>query len=166
MRRAVFLDRDGVINIKKENGYVLSYDEFIFIPGAKEAIKILRDAGFLVIVITNQSVIGRGLIGEAELEAIHKAMQAELKEYGIQVDAIYFCPHHPDAGCECRKPAPKLIIDAAHTHKINLQHSYMIGDEDKDIEAGKRAGCKPYKVDWEFSLLDAALEILREDKPI
>jgi D-glycero-D-manno-heptose 1,7-bisphosphate phosphatase len=146
-RRAVFLDRDGTINVEKD--YLHKIEDFAFIPGAPEAIKRLKDAGLLVIVVSNQSGIGRGYFDEQAVETLHEHIQAELAAYGTSVDAFYFCPHHPDEGvgeykisCDCRKGSPGMLLQAAKEHDIDLSKSFMIGDKPADIEAGERAGCQ------------------------
>lgn len=146
-QRTVFLDRDGTINVEKN--YLHKIEEFAFIPGAPQAIKRLKDAGFLVIVVSNQSGVGRGYFDEQAVETLHKHIQEELLAYGTSIDAFYFCPHHPDEGvgdykiaCDCRKEAPGMLLRAAVEHDIDLQQSFMVGDKLADIEAGQRAGCQ------------------------
>jgi len=150
-RRAVFLDRDGTINEEKD--YLWRVEDFVFIPGAPEAIRSLREAGYLVIVVTNQSGVARGYFGMAEVEALHRHLQRELARFGTAVDAFYVCPHHPTAGqgeyrrqCDCRKGRPGLLLQAAAELGIDLAHSFMVGDKLADIEAGRRAGCAPLLV--------------------
>lgn len=143
MRRAVFLDRDGVINKKAPEGdYVTRWEDFQFLPHVAEAIAQLNSGGLRVIVITNQRCIAKGLITVAELEMMHRRMSESLAERGAQIDAIYYCPHDMQPVCRCRKPAPGMLIDAARDHRIDLPASWMIGDSDIDIEAGQAAGCK------------------------
>ena len=146
-RRAVFLDRDGTINVEKN--YLYKIADFEFIPGAQDAIKMLKAAGYLVIVVSNQAGIARGYFDESDVEQLHQHMQAELAAYGTSIDAFYFCPHHPDEGlgaykvqCECRKGKPGMLLQAALEHDLDLQHSFMVGDKLADIVAGERAGCK------------------------
>lgn len=150
-QRAIFLDRDGTIN--KYVGFLRDIDDFELLPDAAEAIRFINDHGFLVIVVTNQPVIARGEVTWDELETIHNKMETLLGEEGAYLDAIYFCPHHPDKGfageieslkinCGCRKPKPGLLLQAAKDFNIDLNQSWMIGDSLRDIEAGKNAGCK------------------------
>ena len=146
-RRAVFLDRDGTINVEKN--YLHKIEDFEFIPGAPEAIKRLKDAGFLVIVVSNQSGIGRGYFDEDAVEQLQLHIQDELARLGTSIDAFYFCPHHPDEGlgeykvvCDCRKGQPGMLLQAAREHDIDLQQSFMVGDKLADIEAGESAGCQ------------------------
>ncbi len=146
--RAVFLDRDGTINVEK--GYVHKIEDFEFIPGAPEAIGMLKDAGFLVIVVTNQSGVARGYYPIEAVHRLHRHMDDELAKLGVAVDAYYVCPHHP-AGeeeeyskvCVCRKPLPGMLMEAARDFSIDLKSSYMIGDHLSDVEAGLKAGCRP-----------------------
>lgn len=150
MQTAVFLDRDGTIN--KYNGFVKNTDEFELIPGVAAAIRRLNDAGYLVIVATNQPVIARGETTVDGLNEIHNKMETLLGNEGAYVDAIYYCPHHPHKGyegevaelkidCSCRKPKPGLLLQAAQDFNIDLSESYMIGDSENDILAGLNAGC-------------------------
>jgi D-glycero-D-manno-heptose 1,7-bisphosphate phosphatase len=146
-RRAVFLDRDGTINIEKD--YLHRPEEFEFIPGVPEAISIMKDAGYLVVVVTNQSGVARGYYGESEVERIHRHMDDLLAAQGTSVDGYYFCPHHPENGvggyrkdCDCRKPLPGMLMKAATDLHIDLSASWMVGDKLADIEAGLKAGCR------------------------
>ena len=146
-RRAVFLDRDGTINVEKD--YLYKIDDFEFITGAPEAIKRLKKAGFVVIVVSNQSGVARGYFDEDAVNRLHQHIQTELTAYGTSIDDYYFCPHHPDKGlggykldCNCRKGKPGMLLQAAFEHNLDLQHSFMVGDKLADIEAGKKAGCK------------------------
>lgn len=145
-RRAVFLDRDGTINVEK--GYVHQAHEFEFIPGAPEAIRLLNGAGFLVVVVTNQSGVARGYYDEEAVHRLHRFMDAELARDGAFVDAYYLCPHHPHHGvgpyrieCSCRKPLPGMLTGASRDMGIDLARSYLIGDKVSDVEAGLAAGC-------------------------
>lgn len=160
MRRAVFLDRDGTINEEKE--YLWRVEEFRFISGAVEAVRLLKEAGFLVVVVTNQSGIGRGYYGEQDLERLHDHMRAELEKQGTDVDACYFCPHHPHHGvgkyateCDCRKPLPGMLLQAAVDLDIDLASSWMIGDKKADIDAGFAAGCSAILVRTGYGGADA-----------
>lgn len=145
--KTVFLDRDGVINRNPPNmGFVRRWSEFNFIPNAKKAIRELTENGYRIVVVTNQSGIGRGLFSEESLTNTHSRMLAEISKAGGTIDAVYYCPHHPDAGCECRKPKPGMLIRAAREHNIELSSAYLIGDTVTDIEAGQRAGTKAFLV--------------------
>lgn len=150
-QKAIFLDRDGVIN--KHIGFLRKSEVFELIPGVIEGIKAINKSGYLAIVVTNQPVIARGECTFEELQKIHDKMETELGKEGAFLDAIYICPHHKDKGfegerpdykfdCECRKPKPGLILQAAKDFNIDLSQSYMIGDNVTDVESGKNAGCK------------------------
>jgi dolichol-phosphate mannosyltransferase len=138
--KAVFLDRDGTI--ARDVHYCRRVEDFEILPGVPEAIRLLNQNGFKVVVITNQSGIARGYFTEETLAQIHQVMKAKLAEHGARVDAIYYCPHHPDEGCECRKPKPKLILQAAEEMGLSLEASCMVGDMQQDMKAGRAAGCK------------------------
>ncbi len=143
MKRAVFLDRDGVINRKPPEGqYVTRWEDFHFLPGVVESIALLNQAGFSVIVVTNQRCVAKGFITIADIEKMHKLMSDSLARAGAALDGVYYCPHEKEPLCNCRKPAPGMLIEAARAHEISLINSWMIGDSDIDIEAGKNAGCK------------------------
>ena len=150
-QKAIFLDRDGTINIYK--GFLTKEEDFELIPGVTEAIKLVNHSGYLAIVVSNQPVIARGDCTFEELQTIHEKMETLLGKEGAFVDAIYYCPHHPDKGfegerpeykfdCNCRKPKPGLLLQAAKDWNIDLSQSYMIGDSTRDLEAGRNAGCK------------------------
>lgn len=145
MNKAVFIDRDGTINVEKE--YLYQIADFEFIPGVPEAIKMLNHAGFLVIVVSNQSGIARGYYTEDDVDNLHRHINRMLENSGAQVDAWLYCPHHP-AGrgsyalpCDCRKPSPGMLKEAALRYNIDLTCSVMIGDKKVDIDAGLSAGC-------------------------
>jgi D,D-heptose 1,7-bisphosphate phosphatase len=141
-KKAIFLDRDGVIN--EEVSYLSNPDAFEFIEGSIEALKILKQKNYLLIVITNQAGIARGFFSEQTLKVIHAKMTKILKQNEIELDDIYYCPHHPEftGQCDCRKPNPGMILKAKLKHNINLNNSYMVGDTLNDIETGKAANCK------------------------
>ncbi|MFC4487110.1 D-glycero-beta-D-manno-heptose 1,7-bisphosphate 7-phosphatase [Tepidiphilus baoligensis] len=142
---AVFLDRDGVIN--EDRGYVHRWEDFSFLPGAIDALRQLQQKGYLLVVITNQSAVARGLCTEADVLALHERMCAFLRERGIELAGIYHCPHHPQGSvsdyaiaCACRKPEPGMILRAAQAHGIDLSRSLLVGDKISDLEAGRAAG--------------------------
>lgn len=141
MNQAIFLDRDGVINEDRED-YVKSWEEFRFIKGVRRALKKIRQSGIPVVVITNQSVIGRGLITENELSVIHDRMVKAVAKSGGRITKIYYCPHHPDDHCRCRKPRIGLLKKAAREMDLDLTKCIFVGDNLKDIQCGKRAGCR------------------------
>ena len=140
MKYTVFLDRDGVINVDSSD-YIKTESEFHFIDNSPEAIALLTKAGFDVIVITNQSALARKLTTQDELERIFNKMKAGVIDAGGKIKDVFFCPHMPDAGCNCRKPEPGLIFQAKDKYNIDLKHSCMVGDSAKDIECAKNAGC-------------------------
>nr|WP_320190212.1 D-glycero-beta-D-manno-heptose 1,7-bisphosphate 7-phosphatase [uncultured Desulfobacter sp.] len=136
----VFIDRDGVIN-HDSDAYIKHPDEFHFISKTPDAIALLNAKGLQVILITNQSAVGRGMISISTLDAIFKKMIFGVEQAGGRIKDIFFCPHTPDQGCDCRKPEPGMILQAMKRHNIDLKKSFMIGDSAKDIECGKNAGC-------------------------
>ncbi len=138
MTKAIFLDRDGVIN--EDFGYVHKIENFHFIPGVFEALRHFKSLGYKLILVTNQSGIGRGYYSEEDFKKLTQWMQKRLEKEGVRLDAIYYCPHHPDTGCDCRKPQPGMIVRAIEEQDIDAVSSWMIGDKPSDIEAAKRAG--------------------------
>ncbi len=151
-RRAVFLDRDGTLNIERD--LVQTPDDLELIPGTVDALRLLADAGFALVVVTNQSARARGFISEAELDAVHASLRATLEESSVELTDIVYCPHHPTVGepplradCECRKPEPGLITSAAAEHHLDLSRSWLVGDAARDIEAGRRAGVQTLLVE-------------------
>jgi D-glycero-D-manno-heptose 1,7-bisphosphate phosphatase len=143
MTRAVFLDRDGVINRKPPEGqYVTCWEDFHILPGVVEGIALLNQAGFCVIVVTNQRCIAKGLMTATHLEEMHQRMSDFLARAGATIDGIYYCPHEMEPSCNCRKPLPGMLLDAACSRGIELPASWMIGDSGIDVEAGRNAGCK------------------------
>lgn len=150
-QKAVFLDRDGTIN--KYIGFLRNIDDFELLPSVAEAIRAINASGYLAIVVTNQPVIARGEVSCEQLQDIHNKMETLLGIQGAYLDAIYFCPHHPHKGyegeipelkieCECRKPKPGMLLEAAQDFNIDLNQSWMVGDGENDIKAGKAAGCR------------------------
>lgn len=139
---AVFLDRDGVIN-ENRSDYVKSWEEFVFLPRSMAALRALAAGGAPTIVISNQAAIGRGLVARATVDAIHRRMGEAISAEGGRIDAVYYCPHHPAEGCDCRKPRPGLLLQAAAAYQIDLQRSYFIGDSIGDVEAALAVGCSP-----------------------
>ncbi len=175
-QKAIFLDRDGTIN--KYVGFLRNIDDFELIEGVSEAIKQINQSGYLAIVVTNQPVIARGEVTWDELHEIHKKMETLLGKEGAYIDGMYICPHHPDKGfegerpgykfdCDCRKPKPGLLLQAAKDFNINLSQSYMIGDSERDVEAGKAAGCKEsimVETNKENALQEVCEDIIRMSK--
>jgi D-glycero-D-manno-heptose 1,7-bisphosphate phosphatase len=138
----VFLDRDGVINRRLPGDYVSSWDQFRFLPGARAGLRLLREAGYLLVVITNQRGIGRGLMSEQDLAEVHRRMQVELVRAGAGVDAIFHCPHDLNANCDCRKPRPGMLSRALERFPIDTTRSWVVGDSLSDLEAGRAAGIR------------------------
>ena len=150
-QKAVFLDRDGTVN--KYVGFLRNIDDMELLPGAAEAIKKINASGYLAILVTNQPVIARGEVTVPQLQEIHNKLETLLGREGAYLDAIYYCPHHPDRGfegeipelkfdCDCRKPKPGMLLRAAKDYNIDLSQSWMVGDSVSDIKAGKSAGCR------------------------
>jgi D-glycero-D-manno-heptose 1,7-bisphosphate phosphatase len=176
MSRAAFLDRDGVINRKPLEGeYVTRWEEIQFLPGVVDAIALLNRADFRVIVVSNQRCVAKGLITAAGLEAMHQRMCEVLASGGARIDGVYYCPHELQPSCRCRKPQPGMLLEAAQVHDIDLGTSWMIGDSDIDVAAGRNAGCKTARLGASNetanssanviapSLLDAVHQILQRE---
>jgi D-glycero-D-manno-heptose 1,7-bisphosphate phosphatase len=140
MRKALFLDRDGVINVEKD--YLYKIEEFEFIDGIFDLCKYYSDQGYLIIVVTNQSGIARNYYSEKDFNSLTSWMIEEFKKHNITIAKVYFCPHHPDISgiCSCRKPKPGMLLEAAKEFSIDLKNSVMVGDKERDIEAGINAG--------------------------
>lgn len=161
--KIVFLDRDGTINKKASRAcYIEEPDQFVWLDGAKEAIRLLNMNDYKVILITNQPGIARGKLSEGTLQAIHEKMKRELLEIGAHVDKIYYCPHDWDGGCECRKPKPGMLYQAQKEYNLNLTKCILIGDDDRDIEAGNKARCRTYKITEERNLLQIVKDMVEE----
>ncbi len=143
--KAAFLDRDGTINVKRDD-YVKSPGELVIIEDAVAGMRKLQDKGYALVVVTNQSAVGRGIITEAELDGIHARMERKLAESDVRLAGVYFCPHLPGDGCRCRKPRTGMIDDAAYDLNIDTSSSYMIGDSASDAEAGLSAGLGVIKI--------------------
>ncbi len=138
--QAVFLDRDGTM--AKDISYCSCPEDFELFPYTAQAVNRLHELGFKVIVVTNQSGVGRGYLTEETLAEIHEKMKTELAKEGAFVDGVYYCPHHPDDNCDCRKPRPGMIARAVREHNIDPRRSFMVGDLPFDIGLGKAAGCR------------------------
>lgn len=170
-QKAIFLDRDGTIN--REEGFLSDIDRFELLPGVGNAIRKINQSGYLTIVITNQPVIARGELSREGLEEIHNKMETLLGKEGAYLDGIYYCPHHPHSGyegevkelkidCNCRKPKPGMLYAAAEAFHIDLKSSWMVGDRERDIAAGKSAGCKTVLIGKESFGQDVSADSLQE----
>lgn len=164
-RPAAFLDRDGVLNV--DHHYVHRSDQLVWIDGVPEAIWLLNDAGYLVIVVTNQSGVARGLYDESAIGTLHEHMRDTLAARGAHIDAFYYCPHHPEGTvaaytmrCDCRKPGTGMFEQAAHDWPIDRTRSFMIGDKDIDVEAATAFGIRGAKFDAAADSLPALVRRL------
>lgn len=159
-RPAVILDRDGVLNIKAPRAcYVTRPEEFEWVEGSLEAVRLLKQAGWLVLVVSNQAGIARGAMTQADLDAVHAKMLADLAAVGAGVDQIYVCPHGWDEGCDCRKPQPGMLFSAQRDHSLDLTRTPFVGDDERDVMAGQAAGCPTILVTETRRLLD----VVRQD---
>ena len=142
MKKAFFLDRDGVIN--EEVDYLFQPEKVVILPGVIPALRRIHESGFLSIVVTNQSGVARGMYGESDVKAVHDRIRELLVAAGVTVDGFYYCPHHPKFGspCTCRKPQPGMLLAACRDFDIDPACSAMVGDRISDIEAGRAAGCR------------------------
>ena len=150
-KKAVFLDRDGVLDIDK--GYIYRPDQVEWVQGAREAVALLHRLGYAIYVVTNQSGIARGYYTQKDMEALHVYMAKEMEKAGGQIDGFYFCPHHPTKGvipeltieCNCRKPRPGMILQAMADHDLSREGSFLIGDNESDVQAALAAGIPGYR---------------------
>ena len=155
----IFLDRDGVLNEKPPRAeYVKTWDEFKWMPGSLEALRVLKASGYKVIVISNQAGIARGVMSEASLTDIHDRMTFDIREAGGEIEAMYYCPHGWDEGCKCRKPSPGMLYQAQRDHHLDLSRTCFIGDDERDAEAAEAAGCPWQLVSQDRSLVDIVRE--------
>lgn len=160
-RPTVMLDRDGVLNTKPPKAhYVRTWDEFEWLTGAKEALRLLTAAGYRVIVVSNQAGIARGAMTEAALTHIHEQMKAEAAQAGGRIEAVYCCLHDWDEGCECRKPKPGMLFQAQRDFHLDLSRTLFIGDDERDAQAAAAAGCTSVLVSDEILLLDIARKLV------
>jgi D-glycero-D-manno-heptose 1,7-bisphosphate phosphatase len=142
---AIFLDRDGVINCNRSD-HVKSLSEFEFLPGTREALRRLTQLGWPVVVISNQAVVGRGLVSQQTIEEINAHMIAGVQSVGGRIDQVFYCPHRPEEGCDCRKPRPGLLLRAADSLGLDLSRSFFVGDAESDVRAAQAVGCRPVLV--------------------
>lgn len=160
MNKALFLDRDGVIN--KEKNYLYKIEDFEFIDGVFETCRHFQSLGYLIIIITNQSGIARGKYSENDFKILTKWMIKEFLEEDINISNVYYCPHHPNFSkkCDCRKPNPKMILDAKNEFNINLEMSILVGDKNTDIEAGLTSGIKRnYLINTGHTILENIFQV-------
>lgn len=167
MKKAVFLDRDGVLNevLTSRVKFVNKPNDLYLLDGAAEAVAKLTKAGYELFVVTNQGGVGLGLLKEKNLSKIHDYLDQLLQEKGGRITEFAYCPHKPKAGCECRKPHPGMILDLAERHGLSLEESVMVGDHERDIEAGKKAGCKTVFIGDEETAADRKAPSLIEAVP-
>lgn len=160
-KKVVFIDRDGTINVKaKKAHYIENVDAFKWLDGAREAIKLLNDNNVIVILVTNQPGIARGVFSIETLNDIHRKMQDDLKKIGARIDYIYCCTHNWDEGCFCRKPSPGMLYQAGKDLSLDLTKCILFGDDERDIEAANNANCKSELITSEYTLLDAVKKYL------
>jgi len=181
MTRLILLDRDGVINYDSPH-YIKDVDEWVPIPGAIDAVAALKRGGYMVAVCSNQSGVGRGLLTMPALKGIHAKLHALLRERGVSLDVLDYCPHHPDEGCDCRKPRPGMLIRTMQALGVDPEETLFVGDAIRDVEAALAAGCRPVLVrsaggaaveaearqlgvDWIEDDLAAVARTLLEDDP-
>lgn len=160
--KAVFLDRDGVINVDK--GYVHKVEDFVWMPGIFDLLKYLQENGYLIFIVTNQSGVGRGYFTKEDIEKLHAWMLSELKKRGIEIKEIKYCPHRPEDNCSCRKPKTKMFEELIKKYGINPTQSIVIGDKETDVIPGKTLGCLTFRIchDNEESVADFKVKNLRE----
>lgn len=158
---AVILDRDGVLNVRPPKAeYVRHPEDFRWLPGARDALRLLTEAGYRIIVVSNQAGIGRGLMTEEQLEAVHDRMRTEARESGGRIEAVYYCPHGWDDGCDCRKPKPGMLFQAQREHHLDLTHTVFIGDDERDEAAADAAGSPFVYASEEVPLLNVIRRLL------
>jgi len=162
MNKAFFIDRDGVVNNDEGHYYIYRPEDFVFNPDIKKALKLIKKEGYLLIMITNQGGVAKKMYTIADVMNVHAYMQEQLAQKKARFNAIYFCPHHSDvSSCECRKPKPGMILQAIKELNIDPKTSYLIGDSERDIEAGKSAGIDNcYLVPKNTSILELVQDIL------
>lgn len=162
MHKAVFIDRDGVINSDEGHYYVYRVEDYRINKGVFEGLKKLQDAGFLLIIITNQGGVAKGEYTLDDVEMVHRHLIDELAKHDVFLTDIYFCPHHESVSlCDCRKPSPKMILDAMAKYDIDGCQSFLIGDSSRDIEAGEKAGLKKcFKIKANSSIIPVCEQII------
>lgn len=164
-QKYIFLDRDGTLDVRPPKAcYVEKPEDFIWLPGAKEAIKKLKDAGYFIILVSNQAGIAMGRMTDEDVALVNEKMQDDLLAIGACIDAIYYCPHGWDSTCSCRKPRPGMLYQAQKDYSINLPECYLIGDDERDIQTAENADVKGILVDENYTLLDAVNDLLEGKK--
>jgi D-glycero-D-manno-heptose 1,7-bisphosphate phosphatase len=165
LRPAAFLDRDGVLNI--DHGYAYRPEQLEWIEGAAEAVRLLNEAGYYVLVVTNQSGVARGFYNETDVRSLHAHMQEILSAHGAHIDAFYYCPHHPDGDikslavqCRCRKPSPGMLEQAAREWPIDISASFLIGDRDHDMAAASAFNIRGVKFNSQTASL---VDVVRQE---
>lgn len=159
-KRVIFLDRDGTLNRRPPKAeYITQPEDFVWLEGAREAVRLLKEKGYSLYLVTNQPGIARKKLTLEDLNAIHSKMQIELRESGGELDDIFLCPHGWDEGCDCRKPKPGMLYQAQRKYALDLTKCYLIGDDPRDIEAGEAAGCRCFQVDEAHSLRSLAEQL-------
>lgn len=162
MKKAVFLDRDGTLNSDKGHYYIFRPEDFVLNKGVVEGLKLLQANGYLLIVITNQGGIAKGKYTPKDVEAVHNKMRDMLRQEGVELTAVYYCPHHESvAACECRKPSPYMIQQAISEYNLEAAACYMIGDSERDIAAAKAAGVKGFKIVKNSSIVQLCKKIVQ-----
>lgn len=160
-QKYIFLDRDGTLDVRPPKAqYVEKPEDFIWLPGAREAVKKLKDAGYFIILVSNQAGIAMGKMTDEDVARVNEKMQDDLLEIGACIDAIYYCPHGWDSTCSCRKPKPGMLYQAQKDYSINLPECYLIGDDERDIQTAENADVKGILVNEEYTLLDAVNDLL------
>lgn len=164
-QKYIFLDRDGTLDVRPPKAcYVEKPEDFIWLPGAKEAVKKLKDAGYFIILVSNQAGIAMGRLTDEDVARVNEKMQDDLLAIGACIDAIYYCPHGWDSTCSCRKPKPGMLYQAQKDYSINLPECYLIGDDERDIQTAENADVKGILVDENYTLLDAVNDLLAGKK--
>lgn len=164
MNKAVLLDRDGVIN-RERGDYTYKSEDFVVLPDVVPALKVLQQLGYILIIISNQSGIAKGIFSISDVENLHKGLLTKLEENGVMIKEIYYCPHHPEFGsCICRKPDSLLVEKALARFDIDRTKSYFIGDKERDVLAGKKVGVNGILIDSNYSLLKAIEPIVEASK--
>lgn len=163
-KKYIFLDRDGTTNVRpKKAEYIVKPSDFVWLDGAKEAIKMLNDAGYFIIMISNQAGIARGVMSTSDFENVQNKMKSELAEIGAHIDAVYYCPHGWDDNCECRKPKPGMLYKAQKDYSINLTECVMIGDDERDVITAHNADMKGMLVTDTYKLIDAVKDVINNN---